>query len=92
MTSTRHKVGRVVSVPEKLRWSIGEAAALCDLSTNYVRELEAKDEFPPRVRVSASADEGGKLQFIAAEVRAWAEGRDWRSMVAARLQAAGHAS
>lgn len=75
----------VVPVADKLRWSLSEAAALCGLSENYVRELIGKGEFPPRVHVRASDDDdGGKLQFCASEVRAWADGRDWRSMVAAR--------
>lgn len=81
---------KAVSVSEKWRLSLDEAAALCGLGRNYVRELERKREFPPRVHVG-SPDEG-KNQFIAAEVRAWAEQRDWQSMVAARLQGVANAS
>lgn len=62
----------------KWRLSLAEACALCDLSPNYVRGLIAINEFPPRVIA------GNKPQFIATEVRAWAEGRDWRAIVAER--------
>lgn len=73
----------LVSVAEKWRLTLDEAAALCGISDSYLRTLLAKGEFPSRVHVGR--EEGGKNQFIASEVRAWAEGRDWRAMVTARL-------
>jgi hypothetical protein len=65
---------------ERLRWSLTLTAELVDLSPNKVRELIRKGEFPPRVAVD------GKEQFVPDEVRAWAAGRDWRALVAARLK------
>lgn len=93
MSRSRGKAPRraavVVSVAEKLRLSLAEACALCGLSPNYLRELERRDQFPPRVVVrSHGDDDGGKTQFVASEVRAWADGRDWRALVAARSQVA----
>ena len=72
-----------VPVESKLRWSLLEAAAMVNLSEGVVRDLEDRGEFPRRV-VVPNRDDGGKMQFIAAEVRAWGDGRDWRAMVAAR--------
>jgi predicted DNA-binding transcriptional regulator AlpA len=65
---------------ERLRWSLSLVAELVDLSANKIRELIRKDEFPPRVAVD------GKEQFVPDEVRAWAAGRDWRTLVADRLK------
>lgn len=79
----------VVSVAEKLRLTLDETAALVGLSDTYLRAMERKGDFPPRVHVGDEL--GGKNQFVGAEVRAWAEGRDWRCMVAARTGVA-HAS
>ncbi len=85
MKARSAKVVRV-SAAEKWRLTVEEAADLCGLSENSVRDLESRGEFPPRtcVKLSGSGD-GGKRQFIAAEVRAWANGEDWRAMVARRL-------
>jgi len=77
--STNGKVP-VVPVVDRLRWSLAHVAELVDLSENKIRELERRGEFPPRVAVD------GKDQFIPGEVRAWAEGRDWRALVAERLK------
>lgn len=59
---------------------------MCGLSRNYLLELSQKGQFPPRVRVRTSdEDQGGRWQFIAFEVRAWADGEDWRAIVSRRL-------
>jgi len=76
----------LVSVAEKWRLTLDEAAALVGVSDSYLRELVRKGEFPPRVHVGSEHE--GKNQFIAAEVRAWAEGRNWRAMVMARKEVA----
>lgn len=73
-----------VPIQDRLRWSIGEAAAMVSRAESVIRDLERKGLFPPRVRVVLGTDVRDQPQFIAAEVRAWAEGRDWRSMVSAR--------
>lgn len=84
MTRTRRM--QLVSVAEKWRLTLEEAAQLCGLSANSVRDLEARREFPPRTRVKlhGPGEESGKLQFVAAEVRAWANGEDWRALVEKR--------
>lgn len=69
----------VVPLGELLRWTLEITSAFVDLSPNKIRDLERRGEFPRRVAVD------GKEQFVPDEVRAWAAGRDWRSMVAARL-------
>jgi predicted DNA-binding transcriptional regulator AlpA len=79
----------MVSVVEKWLLTLDEAAAVCNLSDTYVRDLLRKGEFPKRRHVGDA--DGGKNLFVAAEVRAFAEGRDWRAMVAAR-EAVAHAS
>lgn len=79
----------VVSVAEKLRLTLQECSALVNLSDTYLRAMERRGDFPPRLHVGTEL--GGKWQFVAAEVRAWAEGRDWRAMVAARTEVS-HAS
>ena len=74
-----------VPIPDRLRWCLADVCDLVSMTENYVRELERKGEFPPRVAVrSGPEDDGGKDQFVAAEVRAWADCQDWRGMVAAR--------
>lgn len=67
-----------VPVHDRLRWSLAIAAAVVDLCPNTVRDLIRRGEFPPRIAVE------GKKQFVPAEVRAWADGKDWRGLVAAR--------
>ena len=76
-----------VALSDKLRWSMLEAAAMVSKSDTYVRELERRGQFPPRVTVPAmrGSGPGTESEFIAAEVRAWADGRDWEAMVVARL-------
>lgn len=77
-------VSKVISLP-KLRLSLAEAAHVLGLSSNTITALEARGDFPRRVRVPAVAGgEGRKLQFIAREVEAFANGLDWRAMVAER--------
>jgi len=79
----------MVAVVDKLRWSATEAAAMCGISRDFLYELLKADEFPPRAHAHRGEDDaGGKLQFIASEVRAWADGRDWRALVAARQEVA----
>jgi hypothetical protein len=78
-----------VSVVEKWLLTLDEAAAVCNMSDTFVRDLLRKGEFPTRRHIDAGA--GGKHLFVAAEVRAFAEGRDWRAMVAAR-EGVAHAS
>lgn len=74
-----------VPVADKLRWSLSEAAAMSSICPNTLRALLGRGEYPPRVRIATGDEDDGKLQFVASEVRAWADGRDWRAMVAARL-------
>ena len=69
-----------ITASERLRWSLTIVSELVDLSPNKIRELERKNQFPPRVAVD------GKEQFVPDEVRAWAAGRDWRALVAERLK------
>lgn len=76
---------QAITVADKLRWSVTEAAAMCSISRDFLYELLAAGEFPPRAHAHRGEhDAGGKQQFIASEVRAWADGRDWRALVAAR--------
>lgn len=84
------KTKSIVPVSEKWRLTLSEAAALCGIGREMLYVLLRKGEFPPRVR--AGDDNGGKDQFVAAEVRAWADGRDWRAMVAARTGVVSDAS
>lgn len=79
-----------VTIAEKWRLTLTEAAALCGIGRLMLYDLLRKGEFPPRVH--AGDDISGKDQFIASEVRAWADGRDWRAMVAARTKGVADAS
>lgn len=65
---------------DRLRWSMTLTSELVDLSENKILELVRRGDFPPRVAVD------GKEQFVPDEVRAWAAGGDWRSMVRTRLE------
>lgn len=90
--ATPRASGCIVPVADKLRWTVAEASAICGIGRSYLYELLKVDGFPPRAHVNKGEDdEGGKLQFIASEVRAWADGRDWRALVALRHEVA-HAS
>lgn len=76
-----------VPVADRLLWNMSEASDIAGgFATNYISALEAKGEFPPRVRLPAMRNEGEgrKRMFVAAEVRAWANGEDWKAMVTAR--------
>lgn len=75
----------VVPIQELLRWTLEITSAFVNLSPNKVVDQMKRGLFPPRVAVD------GKEQFVPDEVRAWAAGRDWRSMVAARLATEGAA-
>lgn len=82
-----------VPVAEKWRLSLQEAAALCGVSENYVRDEEQLGRFPPRVpaRDGGAADGTCKLLYVAREVKAFADGLNWRALVAERTGVA-HAS
>lgn len=88
MTSANARtVEPVVAVPDRLQWTLEQTAAMVGRSTPYVRALEAKGEFPPRLELPAMRGGDGDRctsAFVAAEVRAWAAGLDWRRMVDAR--------
>lgn len=91
MTTTKKRPRYVqpsVPVADRLRWSIGEAASMVGRAESSVRKLERLGLFPPRVPATPGTDNPDKPQFVAAEVRAWSEGRDWRAMVASRTGAA----
>jgi len=78
-----------VPIEKRLCWTIAETCAVIGggTSENYVAALEARQEFPPRYRLPSMkpGDAGRKCVFVAREVRAWIEGRDWRAMVDERL-------
>lgn len=80
----------MVAVSEKWRLSLSEACALCGIGETFLRQLLARGDFPPRVREGEAT--GGKEQFIAREVRAWAEKEDWQALVKRRLEGVAHAS
>lgn len=79
MTVTKSRVP-AVPVADRLRWTLGEAAAMTGVGENTLRDLEQKRKFPPRVSVAGTT----KWLFVASEVRAWADNRDWQAMVEAR--------
>lgn len=82
-----------VPVPDKLRWSVREVCEMCGLSRNFLVELERKGEFPPHIWVRTGPEHsGGKFQYVAAEVRVWSAGGDWKAMVEARCRSERHAS
>ncbi len=74
----------IVPVTDKGRWTLTEAAAYCNVSPNCASDMEKRGEFPPRVAVPYG--KGSKGLFVAREVRAWADGLDWRSLVNERLR------
>ena len=76
-----------VPVADKLRLSLAEACELVGQTENYIRALERKCEFPPRVTCPPmiGTGPGSKSQFIAVEVHTWAADLDWRAMVERRL-------
>lgn len=80
----------LVGVHEKWRLSLNEACALCGIGETFLRQLLARGDFPPRVREGEAS--GGKEQFIAREVRAWADGEDWRALVKRRQEGVANAS
>lgn len=77
------------SVSSKLRLSLRDASSLVDLSPNAIAALERRGDFPPRVSLPSMTGKrrGRKRQFIAREIEAWANGGNWRKLVAARLRA-----
>lgn len=89
-TSRTYSTKALVGAHEKWRLTLMEAAALCGIGRTVLHELLRKGEFPPRVHTGSEL--AGKEQFIAREVRAWAEGGDWRAMVAERVQGVANAS
>jgi len=72
----------------KLRLSQRDVCQLIDVSSNTLAALEARGDFPPRIALPSvnGAGSGRKRQFITREVELWANGGNWRKLVATRLR------
>ena len=77
------------SVSPKLRLSLREVSRLVDLSPNAIAALEKCGDFPPRIALPSITGRGSgrKRQFVTREVETWANGGNWRKLVAARRRA-----